>query len=110
MSDGDEHVVAIPKRWASYVHRTRKSSPRIYQALDDAQLAELYRQTNQMLAITAKVDHKRFDSSQDAARIRAMSTGERDRLRHDTLITATRIRDEFRRRTTKAAKVSAHKS
>ena len=110
MSDGDEHEVAIPKRWANYVHRARKSSPRIYQALDDAQLAELYRQTNQTLAITADVDHKRFDSSPDATRIRTMSAGDRDRLRQDALITATRIRDEFRRRVTKAAKVTAHKA
>jgi hypothetical protein len=104
MTDGDERALLLAKRWAVFAQRPRKDVARVYQALDDVQLADLFRLTNQTLAITMKLDNKRFDSSPEALRIRAMSTEDRKRVRQEALIAATRIRDEFRRRSLNSRK------
>ena len=95
----DDETFAF-KRWTSSVHRPRKDVPRTYEHLTDEALTEQLRQSTQTLAILMRLDQRSFDSQPEAQRIRALSPEERKVLRKRTLTVATRIRDEFRRRTT----------
>jgi hypothetical protein len=98
MRDNDEGVAF--KRWTSHRHRPRKDVPRTYEHLSDEALTDQLRQSTQTLAILMRLNQRCFDTQPEALRIRALTVEERKILREQTLAAATRIRDEFRRRTT----------
>jgi hypothetical protein len=98
MTDEDALASRLAQRWSAFTYHARKDVPRTYSALSDADLENLLRQANQTLVWLARPNQKCLDSELEAKRLKALSEEERTRVKQDALTTATRARDELRRR------------